>query len=121
MKRVRVKIFGEVQGVFFRANTKEKADELGIKGWVRNLPDMCVEALFEGEDSKVNEIINWCRKGPIGARVDRIEVKEEKFRDEFKKIFSYLLINNQSLTSNFFVSHCSDSSNMFESFTKPIN
>jgi acylphosphatase len=85
VKRVRVKIFGEVQGVFFRANTKEKADELGIKGWVRNLPDGSVEALFEGEDQAVNEIINWCKKGPIGARVEKVEIKEEKFKNEFKK------------------------------------
>lgn len=85
MKRVIVKIFGDVQGVFFRANTKEKADELNINGWVKNTADGGVEAIFEGEDHAIDEILGWCRKGPMGARVDKVEIKEEKYKSEFKE------------------------------------
>jgi acylphosphatase len=85
MKRVRVKIFGDVQGVFFRSTTKEKADELGIKGWVRNASDGSVEASFEGKDKAIDEIVEWCEEGPAGAKVDKIEVKGEKFKNEFKE------------------------------------
>lgn len=85
MKRVKVKIFGSVQGIFFRANTKDLAYKLGVKGWVRNAPEGSVEVLFEGEDQAVDKIVNWCRKGPIGARVERVETKEEKYKGEFQK------------------------------------
>jgi len=84
MKRVKVKIFGKVQGVFFRYNTKKMAEMLGVKGWVRNCEDGSVEAVFEGEDEKVDELVRWCRKGPSLARVEKIEVKDEKFKGEFK-------------------------------------
>ena len=84
MKRVKVKIFGKVQGVFFRYNTKKMAEMLGVKGWVRNCEDGSVEAVFEGEDEKVDELVRWCRKGPSLARIEKIEVKDEKFKGEFK-------------------------------------
>ena len=84
MKRVKVKIFGKVQGVFFRYNTKKMAEMLGVKGWVRNCEDGSVEAVFEGEDEKVDELVRWCRKGPSLARVEKIEVKDEKLKGEFK-------------------------------------
>jgi len=64
MKRTHVFISGRVQGVWFRAHTREKAEELGISGWVRNLPDGRVEAVFEGEDEKVDEMVKWCHRGP---------------------------------------------------------
>lgn len=83
MKRVRVFVSGKVQGVFFRAYTKEKADELGIKGWVRNLPDGRVEAVFEGTDDKVDEMVKWCWQGPPHARVENVEVREEDYKGEF--------------------------------------
>ncbi|MDH7518120.1 MAG: acylphosphatase [Candidatus Thermoplasmatota archaeon] len=75
--RAHVVISGRVQGVFFRANTKQKADQLGLAGWVRNTSDGKVEALFEGEEKFVQEMINWCHRGPSSARVDDVEVKKE--------------------------------------------
>ncbi len=82
--RGRVIISGFVQGVFFRAHTHERALGLGIKGWVRNRPDGTVEAVFEGERDKVEEIIGWCNKGPSGARVNGVSVEWERCTGEFK-------------------------------------
>lgn len=84
MKRVRILVSGRVQGVFFRAYTKEEAEKRGIKGWVRNLPDGRVEALFEGEDKAVEEMIQWCHKGSPSAVVTKVEVIEEPFTGEFQ-------------------------------------
>lgn len=84
MRRVRVYISGKVQGVFFRAYTKEEADKLGIKGWVRNLPDGRVEALFEGPAEAVEEMIKWCHRGSPSSKVISVEVEEEPYRGEFK-------------------------------------
>jgi acylphosphatase len=82
-KRVRVLISGIVQGVAYRAHTKEMAKRLGVNGWVRNLPDGKVEALFEGDKDKVDQMVEWCKKGPPLARVDKVEVEEEPYRGEF--------------------------------------
>ncbi|MBR9707584.1 MAG: acylphosphatase [Candidatus Diapherotrites archaeon] len=84
MKRVHVFISGLVQGVFFRNNAQEQAVALGVDGWICNLADGRVEAIFEGEDERVNALMQWCNKGPNGARVDKVEVKEEECKDEFK-------------------------------------
>lgn len=84
MKRVRVFISGRVQGVFFRAYTKEEAEKLGLKGWVRNLPDGKVEALFEGDEKAIEEIIKWCHKGSPASVVTKVEVIEEPYVGEFK-------------------------------------
>lgn len=84
MRRIRVLISGKVQGVFFRAYTKEEAHRLGLKGWVRNLPDGRVEALFEGEENAINEMIKWCHKGPPSAVVTKVEIKEEPYSGEYK-------------------------------------
>ncbi len=81
--RAHVFISGIVQGVFFRANTKRIADELGVKGWVRNLPDGRVEAVFEGNKEAVDKIIEWCKIGPPLARVDKVEVHWEEYKGEF--------------------------------------
>ena len=75
---VHVLISGRVQGVWYRASTKQKAEQLDIKGWVRNTEDGKVEAVFEGEEKVVQEMINWCHKGPPLARVDNVEVKKQK-------------------------------------------
>jgi acylphosphatase len=77
MRRVRVRIDGRVQGVFFRASCRRLADDLGIAGWIRNAPDGAVEAAFEGEDAAVQKLLEWCRHGPSGARVASVEVTEE--------------------------------------------
>ncbi|MDP2906975.1 MAG: acylphosphatase [Nanoarchaeota archaeon] len=83
MRRVHVLISGRVQGVFFRANTRRKAMDLNIKGWIKNLSDERVEAVFEGEDEAVKEMVEFCKKGPFGAKITRTEVKEEKYTGEF--------------------------------------
>lgn len=74
MKRAHVFVSGEVQGVFFRSNTRQQAVRLGLKGWVRNLRDGRVEAVFEGEDAAIRRIIEWCHEGPPHATVERVEV-----------------------------------------------
>jgi len=84
MRRTHVYVSGTVQGVFFRHYTRERALELGITGWVRNLPNGRVEAVFEGEDEAVGEMIAFCRTGPSGADVTSVEIKEENWTGEFK-------------------------------------
>ena len=76
-RRVRVYVSGRVQGVFFRDSTRERAQRLGVSGWVRNLPDGRVEAVFEGEAGAVDEMVRWCHEGPPHARVEGVEVREE--------------------------------------------
>jgi acylphosphatase len=76
-KRTHVWITGRVQGVFFRAYTRDAAQKEGVAGWVRNLPDGRVEAVFEGDSAKVDRMVAWCREGSPLSRVDHLEVKEE--------------------------------------------
>jgi len=78
VKRARVVVSGAVQGVFFRAETRDRARSLGLAGWVRNAPEGTVEAVFEGDDERVESMVAWCRRGPSGARVDDIEVAWEE-------------------------------------------
>jgi acylphosphatase len=75
--RVRVVVSGRVQGVFFRASCAEQARRRSLGGWVRNLPDGRVEAVFEGEERQVDGMIEWCRRGPTGARVDAVETEAQ--------------------------------------------
>ncbi|MBI4130016.1 acylphosphatase [Candidatus Roizmanbacteria bacterium] len=82
MKRIHLFISGRVQGVFFRAHCKEKADELGLRGWVTNLPDGRVEAVFEGEENHIAKMVHWCYSGSLGSRVEKIDIQEEKVRGE---------------------------------------
>jgi len=84
MKRAHVYVSGIVQGVFFRYHTQEKAEELSVNGWVRNLPDGRVEAVFEGEDRAVDLMVAFCREGPPGAHVTKVEVHEDRWTGEFK-------------------------------------
>ncbi|HDH41612.1 MAG TPA: acylphosphatase [Candidatus Altiarchaeales archaeon] len=83
--RAHVYISGRVQGVFFRSNTRNMAEKLDLTGWVRNLPDGRVEAVFEGEESDVKEMIEWCHKGPTYASVSDVEVKFDKPTGEFDR------------------------------------
>ena len=83
MVRVHIFVSGRVQGVFFRQNTQKKAKQLKLTGWVRNLPDSRVEAIFEGEKDKIEEMIVWIKRGPIFARVDNTDVIWEEFKGEF--------------------------------------
>lgn len=75
--RVLVRIRGRVQGVFFREETRRRAESLGIDGWIRNLPDGSVEAAFEGEAERVESMVGWCKRGPRGAMVESIEAAQE--------------------------------------------
>jgi acylphosphatase len=83
MKRYRVLISGRVQGVCFRANTWDKARSRGLTGWVRNLPDGRVEAVFEGEEAAAEAMREWCRTGTPPARVNHLETYEESPTGEF--------------------------------------
>ena len=82
--RAHVLVEGRVQGVFFRANAFDKAEALGLTGWVKNTGDGRVEAVFEGRKGDIEEIIQWCHKGPPGAVVTRVEVSWEVPKGEFK-------------------------------------
>ena len=77
-KRRRVVVHGFVQGVFFRDTVRRRADAAGVSGWVRNNRDGTVEAVLEGDDEAVERLVAFCRRGPRGAQVERIEVFEEE-------------------------------------------
>ena len=84
--KVRTHIFvsGRVQGVFFRVETRYEAMKRNVAGWVRNTSGGRVEAIFEGEREDVEKLIDFCRKGPLGARVTKIDVQCEEYSVEFK-------------------------------------
>ena len=75
-------IRGRVQGVFFRAETRDRARSLGLSGWVRNAPDGSVEAVFEGDRERIESILDWCRRGPGLAEVDGLDIAWEEPRGE---------------------------------------
>lgn len=80
-------ITGKVQGVWFRASTKQKAEQLGIKGWVKNTSDGKVEAFFQGTENKVKKILEWCKNGPSLAEVLDVQVEDASYDnvyDDFK-------------------------------------
>jgi acylphosphatase len=81
--RAHVFISGRVQGVFFRQDTKLHAEMLDVKGWVRNLADGRVEAVFEGEESAVKNVLKYCRHGPNNAKVENVEVRQENYSGDF--------------------------------------
>jgi acylphosphatase len=83
MKRVHIIVTGRVQGVFFRARTRDKARELNLRGWVRNLDSDKVEVMAEGPGKEIAELIGFCNKGPDVARVDDVKVK---FIDEKEEL-----------------------------------
>ena len=76
MKRVHCLVSGRVQGVFFRGATQARMRELGVRGWVRNLPDGRVEALVEGDDAQLDAALAFLRRGPRAAAVERVEVHD---------------------------------------------
>ena len=79
MTRIRAHVFvsGTVQGVFYRANTRDVANEHGVSGWVRNLDDGRVEAVFEGDEGSVEAVIEWCHAGSPQAHVENVAVAYE--------------------------------------------
>ena len=78
MIRRRVVVSGHVQGVFFRETARRRALALGVAGWIRNTPDGSVEAAFEGDAEAVGRLVELCREGPRGARVDWVDVIAEE-------------------------------------------
>jgi acylphosphatase len=78
LTRVRVRVRGRVQGVFFRAEARARAESLRVNGWIRNADDGSVEAVFEGDDEQVESLLAWCRRGPAGARVEEVEAVREE-------------------------------------------
>ena len=83
MQRVRIIVYGYVQGVLFRANTKRIAESLGLTGYAKNMPDGTVEVVAEGEEDKLKELVEFCKKGPEAAEVNKIDVKYGKASNEF--------------------------------------
>lgn len=81
MRHLNIKIYGLVQGVFFRAEAKEEADKLGLTGFVKNMPDGSVYIEAEGEKNKLDKFIKWCNKGPMMARVEKVEVLEGSLKN----------------------------------------
>lgn len=81
--RAHLVIHGRVQGVFFRYTTRETALSLGCTGWVKNNYDGTVEAVFEGPEEKVRRAVGWCRRGPSGAAVEKVDLEWEAPTGEF--------------------------------------
>ncbi len=82
--RAHIVVSGIVQGVFFRANTRSKAQMIEVTGWVRNRPDGTVEVIAEGERERIQRFIDWCHKGPSGASVSKVDVRWEEYSGEFQ-------------------------------------
>lgn len=72
-----IRVYGKVQGVFFRANAQDKAEALGILGWVKNEPDGSVRIAAEGNEDALQEFVSWCKQGPTHARVEKVEFEED--------------------------------------------
>ena len=80
---VHVFISGRVHGVWFRASTQQKAEQLGLKGWVRNTSDERVEAIFEGDEKQIEQMLKWCQQGPPLADVENVEIEKQNPTDGF--------------------------------------
>ena len=84
-QRIRIFVTGKVQGVFFRQALKVMAKKNNVYGWVKNLKDGRVEAVLEGDEEKVNRLVEWSHGGPANARVEDVEIRNEKFIGEFSQ------------------------------------
>jgi len=82
-KRAHVYVSGRVQGVFFRATTRREARKRGVTGWVKNLPDGRVEAVFEGDEGSVEEMVEFCHQGSPSASVEDVDVEWRDHKGEF--------------------------------------
>jgi len=84
-QRIRIFVTGKVQGVFFRQTLKVMAKKNNIFGWVKNLEDGRVETILEGNEEKLSKLVEWIHGGPANARVENVEIHNEKFTAEFMK------------------------------------
>ncbi len=84
MKRVRFVISGDVQGIYYRAFIRDKALELGLNGFVHNLPNKKVEVIVEGHEAKIQRLYELCKQGPRGAIISEIKTTPLPFNGEFK-------------------------------------
>jgi len=84
-QRIHIFVTGKVQGVFFRQALKVIAKKNDVFGWVKNLKDGRVEAVLEGDEEKINRLVEWAHGGPANARVKDVEIKNEQFIGEFSK------------------------------------
>ncbi len=84
-ERAHVFVTGQVQGVFFRDSTRERAEQVSLAGWVKNLPDGRVEAVFEGSPERVREMIQWCEQGPPHAAVVEVESEFEASKGDLER------------------------------------
>ena len=82
--RAHVFVSGKVQGVFFRKTAKNKAQKLKLKGWIKNLPDSRVETVIEGPLELVKEMIQWLKKGPLLAKVEKTDIFWEPYKGKYK-------------------------------------
>lgn len=85
MIKVILKISGKVQGVFFRAYTLEKANDLCVTGWVANESDGTVTVVAEGPENQVNQLVDWCHSGPSNAYVEKVEIQTATYTGEFEE------------------------------------
>ena len=83
-KRVHIIVQGKVQGVFFRASTKDKATELGLSGFVRNMPDGTVEIVAEGSQEQLTKLVDWCHIGPERSIVNEVHSDWQTYIAEFE-------------------------------------
>lgn len=82
--RVRISVRGRVQGVWFRGSTREAAERLGVVGWARNLADGSVEILAQGAPLAVEQLVEWCHRGPPGSRVTGVATQREIVQDDLR-------------------------------------
>ena len=83
-KQIHIFVTGRVQGVFFRQSTKVMAIKNNAKGWIRNLDDVRVEIVAQGETQDIDNLAHWCKTGPANSRVDEFELSEENISDKFE-------------------------------------
>ncbi len=81
MKHINIKVTGKVQGVFFRASTKAVADQMGVKGFVKNEKDGTVYVEAEGEATILEMFVDWCKEGPEKAKVEHVEITDGEIKD----------------------------------------
>lgn len=88
MQQVKILVKGKVQGVFFRKNTRQEADKLGLKGYAKNLDEGHVEIVAQGEEQGVKALIDWCYQGPEMAEVKEVDIKYEEIDKEYENFIT---------------------------------